>query len=1304
MRIFIQSFFSTIPNFYFSPSYFPYLFMLHLYFRRFFRRTDSPLRFLWFLLMVYPALAQQPVLVKDINTQVVGARSLDPQHLTDRNGTLYFVGNSDSQGRELWKSNGTTAGTTLVKDITPGPASSDITGLTLLNGTLYFATSGELWKSDGTAAGTVRVLRLYPGAATTPAQLVNVNGTLYFSASGGTNRDLWRSDGTAAGTTVIKSFPSAYHTLTLVSAGGALYFSADGNGAPELWKSDGTAAGTVMINAFRVLFIEELRVVNGTAFFAAYGDEGIELYKSNGTAAGTVRVKDIYPGYQSSEWGTPFPELNSSVPRELTNVNGTLFFAASDANGRAVWKSDGTAAGTVRVSAYNSQELNSGSPSGLANVNGTLYFGAQGDLFKSSGTLAGTVRVKDIGTDGVNPANFTLVNGTIFFTAANATSGNELWKTNGTEAGTTLVSDINPGTGRSAPAFLTNVNGTLFLSASNGVSGSELWKSDGTATGTLLVREVTGALTANSDPEKFLDANGTLYFSAYTAANGHELWKSDGTTAGTTLVRDINPGGASSRPFSFVRHNGLVYFAAQNGTNGLELWRTDGTAAGTVMVRDINAGADNGLDQYGGKLFISFNNALYFSAYTAGTGFELWKSDGTAAGTTPVKETIPGTAGGNPGTFASVNGTLYFSVTGTAAAELWKSNGTTAGTVRVKSLPAGTRAANFVNFNNTLFFTAGNGLWKSSGTDAGTTLVKSLNNKAYALLSASGKLWIMEDQGSGWTLWRSDGTTAGTVSLKYSPSLGGAPGAEWFDLNGTLYFDGSTSGAGFELWKSDGTTAGTVQVRDLNPGTGSSLPADFAQVNGTLYFSAYDYAAGERRLWKSNGTAAGTVPAANYPSEVANLFSVNNTLFFTGNDGNVGNELWKLTLTAPAVAGTFRVNAGGIAFRTGDARSFAADAYFSGGTVSSASTAGIGGTADDYLYQTGRHGSSFAYNFPTGNGSYDVTLHFAETYYGAVVPGGAGSRKFHVNIEGARKLTDYDVFARAGGALRVAQETFRVTVSDGTLNVAFLKGLADNPAVKAIEVLPAGAALTINAGGGAFTTGAGKKFSADVYYAGGTVSSIASGEIANTTDDGLYRDARVGAFSYGLPSGNGTFNVTLHFAETYFGSQASGGVGSRKFNVYVENVKRLSDYDVFAKAGGAMRAVKETVQVTVTDGVLNLYFAKGTADNPVVSAIEVTPATTAAREGSPEVSAEAVAVKLFPNPVQDRLYVALPFPAAQVRSTAVTDNAGRVHLLDAHRADGENGLEIPAAGLREGFYLLRLDGPQGTQVVKFLKQ
>jgi hypothetical protein len=219
------------------------------------------------------------------------------------------------------------------------------------------------------------------------------------------------------------------------------------------------------------------------------------------------------------------------------------------------------------------------------------------------------------------------------------------------------------------------------------------------------------------------------------------------------------------------------------------------------------------------------------------------------------------------------------------------------------------------------------------------------------------------------------------------------------------------------------------------------------------------------------------------------------------------------------------------------------------------------------------------------------------------------------------------------------------------------------------------------------------------------VSGIPSGDILNTTDDALYRDARVGAaFSYGLPSGNGTFDVTLHFAETYWGSRAAGGAGSRRFNVFVENVKRLSDYDVFAKAGGAMRAVRETVRVTVTDGILNLYFAKGTADNPLLSAIEVVAVTAPARVAGAEEEAADWQVRLFPNPVRDELTVTLPFAAETVRATAITDATGAARLLNAHRVTAEGDLRIGVSGLPDGLYLLRLDTDRGVRVVKFLKR
>jgi|GEM_PF-1947953 len=409
---------------------------------------------------------------------------------------------------------------------------------------------------------------------------------------------------------------------------------------------------------------------------------------------------------------------------------------------------------------------------------------------------------------------------------------------------------------------------------------------------------------------------------------------------------------------------------------------------------------------------------------------------------------------------------------------------------------------------------------------------------------------------------------------------------------------------------------------------------------------------------------------------------------------------------APQCQG-YRVNAGGGSFTTIDSRVFAPDAFFSGGTPATALTGQVTGTADDYLYHTGRFGTAFSYNFPVGNGSYDVVLHFAETYFGNIAPGGVGSRKFNVTIEGQRKLTDYDIFAHAGGAMRIAAHTFRATVTDGTLNIAFSKGSADNPRVAAIEVLPSGSVFRINAGGNEYTTIEGKTFSPDVYFAHGEVATPASADVLNTQDDYLYQTGRHGGgFSYGIPIGNGIFDVVLHFNETYWGNIMPGGVGSRKFNVFIELEKRLGEYDIFQAAGGAMRPVKETVRVVVTDGVLNFYFARGTADIPRVSAIEIIPIQVytvdrvAAEGGNPDV---AGGIRLYPNPVQDKFHVTLPEAPGAV-ATAILDATGKVHAMDAHRWVGDTELEVDAATLRPGLYLLRLQTDQGTHVLKFVKQ
>ncbi|WP_265990643.1 putative Ig domain-containing protein [Larkinella insperata] len=157
-------------------------------------------------------------------------------------------------------------------------------------------------------------------------------------------------------------------------------------------------------------------------------------------------------------------------------------------------------------------------------------------------------------------------------------------------------------------------------------------------------------------------------------------------------------------------------------------------------------------------------------------------------------------------------------------------------------------------------------------------------------------------------------------------------------------------------------------------------------------------------------------------------------------------------LVNPAITPGVRINAGGPAFQMADGRPFGADANFTGGGTSNAGNVPIDNTVDDALYQTERYGN-FSYNVPVSNGYYNVILHFAETF-GKVIDGTA-SRKFHVDVEGVRRLTEYDIAQKAGGTLKAVQETLGVNVTDGTLTVVFSAGSAQNPKVNAIEVVAA---------------------------------------------------------------------------------------------------------------------------------------------------------------------------------------------------------------------------------------------------------
>lgn len=444
-----------------------------------------------------------------------------PRALTTTARGTFFTADDGRHGRELWRSDGTRAGTVLVEDVRPGRGGSNPTALRAVGNTLFFTADDgvhgrELWRSDGTRTGTVLVKDIRAGAAgSDPSSLTSDGRTLFFDADDGDHgAELWKTDGTRTGTVLVKdvrpgargSHRNTYgYTRKMTQAAGRLFFEADdGAHGDELWTSDGTAGGTVLVSDLRPgagdalgLFLRRpMAGVGPVLFFSADdGTHGTQLWKTTGTTTGTVRLTDFAQDYYFG-----------NVPAQLTDVAGTLFFTAQQ----------------------------------------TGSHGAEGadDLWRSDGTRAGTVRVKQL-TSYSYPSSLTAVGGTLFFAAEDGEHGAELWRSNGTAAGTVMVKDIAPSTGypvsSSSPDHLTDTGGRVFFAASDDVHGRELWRSDGSRAGTVLVEDVRPG-PGDSNPSSLAAAGRTLSFSADDGKHGAELWTSDGTRAGTVLVRDINTG------------------------------------------------------------------------------------------------------------------------------------------------------------------------------------------------------------------------------------------------------------------------------------------------------------------------------------------------------------------------------------------------------------------------------------------------------------------------------------------------------------------------------------------------------------------------------------------------------------------------------------------------------------------------------------------------------------------------------------------------------------------------------------------
>lgn len=902
-------------------------------------------------------------LVADLN-QTSGRRDSDPAELHRVGDRVVFAASDPVHGYELRGTGRDLVGIELLADATPGTADSAIRLEAELDGVLFYSSgtmsATSLWVTDGTPAGT-RQVRDGLGSALGPsafgwfetARWGEALAVIGMDATSGAD-SVWSvgADGSAVRVhrAPLSRYPGAL--FGLAAAGGGFYFQEEDPDTfrHAVWVSDGTAAGTRPV-------VEDLGyaryAAGGTSrlyFFTASDEAGRDvLHATDGSVAGTVAL---------AAFG-PYPEIGPQIL--VTGTSRAYFLAGSVVSGLELWVSDGTLAGTFPVpgapgeSGYSFDSGPNGAWIGEMFVFSTYAYD-DARIWAHDGSRRPAVPLPTAHLNGDLGTTFVALDGQLLFTALNeGGSSSEVWRTDGTAAGTRQVSHLCPDVCESysfeSPR---RVGGVVLFQVTYEQSrfGAEWWTivSDGTDAGTRVVNDSNVgpvAVIAGSPSWAARVDGGFLVAGWEWRGTGVELWQVGLGGGPPRLVANFEPERWPSSPRRLLGAEGHLFWVAAEDRFNERGWFLsssgaepesappeicDGAAVAaagqvgrSVVTRDWGYGSFDCLASYdldtgewrelqspdGSSVlqepFVRVAGRIFFVQRRSGPSSELWATDGTPEGT------VRWDASGLPEPFELVGASsthlflrdVYYAhalyalpVEGGVAQEIapldleWTfGRGTEA------------EAAGARYFFTLRELDGSESLRASDGSAEGTQVVWSSVADEARLLDVFpwGESMLFLVGSDRMTLWRSDGTLGGTLAVADLGTLD--VDADDFATRdsvaygGRLFFTAETAERGAELWATDGSAAGTVPF-DLVPGPASSAPRWLASAGGTLFFAAEAPGFG-REVWASDGTLAGTrrvtdIAAGAASAEPEEMVAVGSTLYFAADDGFRDRELWSI--------------------------------------------------------------------------------------------------------------------------------------------------------------------------------------------------------------------------------------------------------------------------------------------------------------------------------------------------------------------------------------------------------------------------